>query len=110
MAHHPPRDIKASTNSRTLTLQWGEDHVGVYPYRELRLACGCAGCVDEWSGRPLLDPATVPADIRITGIDPVGNYAIRIHWSDGHDSGLYTWDRLAALCPCGKCAGSTSAL
>jgi DUF971 family protein len=33
----------------------------------------------------------------------VGNYAVRIHWSDGHSTGLYTWDHLLGLCPCPRC-------
>jgi DUF971 family protein len=34
---------------------------------------------------------------------PVGNYAVRFIWDDGHDSGMYSWDRLRQMCPCDEC-------
>ncbi len=55
------------------------------------------------TGRPLLDPATVPADVRAESIGLVGGYAIRVDWSDGHRTGIYTYESLAALCPCDVC-------
>ncbi len=36
-------------------------------------------------------------DVRVTAVEPVGNYAVRLVFSDGHDSGLYTWDMLYRL-------------
>jgi ATP-binding protein involved in chromosome partitioning len=65
-----------------------------YPARELRLACPCAECVEEMTGRPLLDPATVPADVRPVQLALVGAYGLKVTWSDGHSTGIYTWDRL----------------
>ena len=62
--------------------------------RTLRLACPCAECVEEMSGRALLDPAWVPENVRPVRIDLVGAYGIRIGWSDGHDTGIYTFERL----------------
>lgn len=67
------------------------------PFVELRDACPCAGCVDEATGKKTLDPATIPPDIRPEQILPVGNYAIQIHWSDGHSTGLYSWRTLAVI-------------
>ncbi|MFT3914431.1 MAG: DUF971 domain-containing protein [Anaeromyxobacteraceae bacterium] len=60
----------------------------------LRDACPCAGCVEEGSGRKILDPATIPAGIRIAEIEPVGNYAVKLHFSDGHDTGIFSWSYL----------------
>lgn len=37
-------------------------------------------------------------NVAITAITPVGNYAVKIHFSDGHASGLYSWDYLHTLC------------
>jgi len=54
------------------------------------------------SGQPLLDPARVPADVRPLRIALVGAYAIRIEWSDGHSTGIYPYELLWRLCPCGK--------
>ena len=85
-----------------VTITWDEGHVGRYAARDLRLACPCAGCVEEMSGRPLLDPGTVPVDVRPLGIELVGAYAIRIVWSDGHGTGIYTYEALWNGCPCGS--------
>jgi ATP-binding protein involved in chromosome partitioning len=65
--------------------------------RALRLACPCAECVEEMTGRPLLDPDRVPADLRPLRIDLVGAYGIRVTWSDGHNTGIYTFDRLREM-------------
>ncbi len=78
-------------------------HVGVFSTRQLRLACRCAGCVDEMSGRPLLDPATVQDDVRADVIELVGAYGIRFRWSDGHSAGIYTFESLRSACPCERC-------
>lgn len=87
-----------------IEIQWDNaGHVGVYEARALRLACGCAACVEEMSSRPILDPETVPPDVAAEALRLVGAYALHIRWSDGHDSGIYPWERLLALCPCGRC-------
>jgi DUF971 family protein len=53
------------------------------------------------SGRPLLDPATVPADVRPVTVALVGAYGLRILWSDGHGTGIYTFERLRGPIPPG---------
>ena len=82
---------------RELAIAWGDGAECVYPVRELRLACGCASCVDEWSGERRLDPASVPDDVHPLRITPVGRYGIQIHWSDGHETGIYPFRRLREL-------------
>ena len=64
---------------------------------ELRLACPCARCIEEMTGRPILNSDDVPADVRPVRIAPVGRYAIQIEFSDGHDSGIYSFKRLRQL-------------
>jgi ATP-binding protein involved in chromosome partitioning len=82
---------------RTLAIVWSDGRESRYDVRELRLACGCAHCVDEWSGEGRLDPASVPEDVHPLRIEPVGRYAIQIEWSDGHSSGIYPFRRLREL-------------
>ena len=103
MSYKPPQDMHANSQSRELEITWKSDHVGYYPYRNLRLVCPCAGCVDEMTNNRIVDPATIPEDILITEMQLVGNYAVKIVWSGGHDTGLYTWKQLAQLCPCPEC-------
>ena len=100
-----PNDVRAVTEQRHLEIVWEEGHTGRYPYRTLRGECPCAACVDELDGVRTLDIASIPHDIRIDDLQLVGNYALRIDWSDEHSSGLYTWKLLRALCPCPRCAG-----
>ena len=71
--------------------------MALYPSRMLRLACPCAACVDERTGAGRLDPASVPADVQPLRISGVGRYGIQIHWSDGHDTGIYPFRRLREL-------------
>ena len=92
-----PTAINRRDDAAKLEVQWPDEFTATLPYRDLRLACGCAHCVDEWTGKPLLNPADVPANVSIQKISLVGNYAIRVTWSDGHDTGLTTWKRLAEL-------------
>jgi ATP-binding protein involved in chromosome partitioning len=88
-----------------LLIEWDQaGHRALYHARALRLACGCALCSEEMSGRPLLDPASVPADIRPLSVALVGTYGLRVQWSDGHGTGIYTFERLLAACPCERCA------
>lgn len=80
-----------------VSFRWSDGLERDLPVRALRLACPCALCVHEVTGRPLLDPESVPADLALRDMQPVGNYAYRILFSDGHDSGIYTLERLRAL-------------
>jgi ATP-binding protein involved in chromosome partitioning len=87
----------AQRGARELAIRWSDGVETVLDVRELRLACGCAQCIDEWSGAGRLDPASVPADVHPLRIQAVGRYAIQIEWSDGHGSGIYPYDRLREL-------------
>ena len=65
--------------------------------RRLRLACPCAACVDEMSGRRMLRDADVPVDVRPESLELVGAYGLRIRWSDGHGTGIYTFAGLRQM-------------
>jgi len=87
----------AQQGTRQLAISWSDGAESLYGVRELRLACACAVCVDEWTGVGRLDPASVPEDVHPTQIRPVGRYALQIDWSDGHDTGIYPFSRLREL-------------
>jgi len=87
-----------------LHIVWDDGHESSYNTAALRRACPCAGCVDEWTGEALLDPLAVLDSVKPVRVEPVGHYAIRIVWDDGHDSGIYTFENLRALCPCAECS------
>jgi ATP-binding protein involved in chromosome partitioning len=87
----------------TIAFTWEDGHETVYPARELRLRCRCASCIEEMTGRPLLDPLNVPDAVRARGIKLVGQYAINVDWSDGHSTGIYNFRELRAACPCAPC-------
>ena len=91
-----PVEIRQS-GERELAIRWADGRETIYDVRDLRLACACARCVDEWSGEQRLDPASVPADVKPLRIERVGRYAIQIEWSDGHASGIYPFERLRRL-------------
>ena len=100
-----PYKISRLDDGRRVEILWDErGHAGMFGARELRLACQCAQCVEEMSGRPTLDPARVPDDVRALALRLVGAYAVHFDWSDGHATGIYPWERLLAICPCAACA------
>lgn len=65
--------------------------------RDLRLRCGCAKCVDEFTGKKLLKDSDVPMDVVPTNIDYEGNYGISVQWSDGHGTSVYPYDKMEKL-------------
>ncbi len=103
-----PEEIVGLLRSK-ITLKWPDGHVTTYGTRDLRLRCRCASCVEETSGKPLLDPATIPETIRAKRIELVGQYAVTIEWSDGHRTGIYNFRELRAACPCDACAALRAA-
>lgn len=92
-------------NQHDVKITWQDGHESVYPVRELRLACPCAGCLDEMTGQIRLIATSVPQDVHPLKIDLVGRYAITIQWSDGHSTGIYPFELLRKLCPCGQRSG-----
>ncbi len=82
---------------RTLAVLWEDGLSHRIDVRDLRLSCHCALCIDEMSGRKLMDPSKIRADVSPRLISSVGNYALGIDWSDGHSSGLYSFELLRSL-------------
>lgn len=100
-ATRPQSKPFAQSVSRTpdgqFTLGWSDGSYSLFSARQLRLKCPCAACVDEWTGETLLDPASIPADVRPTTLYTVGRYAIGIGFSDGHRGGIFTFDYFGKL-------------
>ena len=94
------------TGARQLTVRWDDGHVSLYPIKHLRAECSCAMCVNELTGARQLDPATIAEDLTIIEAQHVGRYGVRFKFSDQHGDGIYTWERLRALCMCDQCRAS----
>jgi ATP-binding protein involved in chromosome partitioning len=104
---HVPSKIE-QRDARTLSILWSDGVESLFDVRALRLACGCANCVDEWSGEALLAADGVPIDVAPIGIESVGRYAIQINWSDGHNTGIYPFERLRELADSGRLEEATT--
>lgn len=81
----------------TLGITWSDEQHSKFDVRALRLKCPCASCVDEWTKKRLVTPENIAKDVRPERIDSVGRYALKISFSDGHDTGLYTFKYLREL-------------
>ena len=86
-----------------LEIVWSDDHVRRYGVIELREKCPCASCREKRKAPPP-DPTSLPVispaetqPLKITRMEPTGHYAYAIHFSDGHDTGLYTLESLREL-------------
>jgi ATP-binding protein involved in chromosome partitioning len=84
-------------DKKTLAIAWSDGVESHFDVRELRLACPCASCRDELTGERILDPGRVPEDVHPVTVGSVGNYGLKIRWSDGHETGIYSYDRLREL-------------
>ena len=89
-----PSRIRFLTEEALLCLDWSEGQSYQIPFRALRQLCPCASCVSETTVQRVLDPDSVPTDIHPTNVSHTGSYALKIIWSDDHDTGLFTWEYL----------------
>ena len=93
-----PRPLKINRHgAHDIEIVWDDGRTVVYPSRLLRERCPCAMCRDEWTGERLVQPNLLPILVFPTKLEPVGRYAIQIHWSDNHSTGIYTWELLSEL-------------
>lgn len=98
MTSTQPKAIKISEPSE-VAITWADEHVTRYSTAELRRLCPCARCIDEFTGRQILDPASVPDDLVHQQVRMVGNYAISVLFGDGHDTGIYPFEMLRKADP-----------
>src|SRR6185437_11356092 len=92
MSPSPTKIEPLSPTEMLLGFNNGEEYA--VPYVELRFLCPCASCVDEHTGARIIKRESVRPDVRATGVQLIGRYAVQINWSDRHNTGMYHYDRL----------------
>jgi DUF971 family protein len=92
-----PVDLAVSEDRLRLKIRWDDGRSTEPTGQQLRRRCPCAACIDEWTQRQTLDPASVPPSLEIVEVKAVGNYAIGLTFGDGHRTGIYPWPLLRAL-------------
>jgi ATP-binding protein involved in chromosome partitioning len=101
-----PTEFGVDEKTGGLRLGWPDGHRSTISAYSLRLACGCASCIEEHTGRPLLDPRAVPLDIRVREERSIGRYGLTPTFTDGHNTGIYPHEKLRALCECPECSAA----
>jgi len=90
-----------------LEIDWQDGHRCVFSLSYLRSNCPCASCKtmreEQAKRKSLLTilPGNYSGPIMALAAERVGNYAIRIDWSDNHGTGIYSFQYLREICPCG---------
>jgi DUF971 family protein len=103
------------TEGTGVEVDWRDGHKSAWSFAWLRNGCPCATCHEEREqndrkpGEPKPRPQSLlpmyEAPARPTEITPVGNYAVKFKWNDGHESGIYSWEYLRRVCQCEECSG-----
>lgn len=96
-----PTRISAREDRGRVRIEWEDGAQTDYSAAQLRRLCPCAQCVNEMTGRRMLDPTSVPDDLTQTEVELVGQYAIALRFSDGHSTGIFTFAYLRANDPAG---------
>ena len=84
-------------NDSEVSIVWSDETENRYNAAQLRRACPCAGCVNEWTGEKILKPDDVTENLSFSSIAIVGRYALNFHFSDGHDTGIFSFQYLRNL-------------
>lgn len=96
-----PADIKLKREQQELILSWPDGQLSTYTAATLRRNCPCASCRtdrQQQADNPLHILANVPdQEPQMSGAELMGNYAIKIIWSDGHDTGIFDYRYLRTL-------------
>ena len=80
-----------------VSIKWSDDSESKYTAAQLRRACPCAGCINEWTGEKMLDPAKIADDLTFKKISIVGRYALNFQFSDAHETGIFSFKYLKDL-------------
>jgi DUF971 family protein len=111
-----PATVKIHVSSGAgVDITWADGHASHYDFPYLRDECPCATCNDEREKKSQFGAAGPTSSAALPMFKPkaraqaataVGNYAIQITFSDGHSTGIYSYEHLRALCPCPGCSSS----
>ncbi|MEQ1923861.1 MAG: DUF971 domain-containing protein [Pyrinomonadaceae bacterium] len=88
-----PTQIIEESDSE-VSIKWSDDSETRYSAPQLRRVCPCATCVNEWTGEKILDERNIPDDLTFSSIAIVGRYALNFVFSDGHDTGIFSFKYL----------------
>lgn len=91
-----PTEIIEESDSE-IAIKWSDGSEKHYTAAQLRRVCPCAGCVNEWTGEKMLDHEKIADDITFSHTSIVGRYALNFHFSDGHDTGIFSFNYLREL-------------
>ncbi len=98
-----PVAIRNYSADGTLEIDWSDGHQSRYSHEWLRVQCPCADCRGHTPAQAKV--ISGKEQVRITGIEPIGNYALRISFDDDHNTGLYEFSGLRhTLCRCATCS------
>lgn len=93
-----------------VVVDWRDGHHSHYTFPYLREHCPCATCNDRRARSQSVTGERVQSDLpmyreqaRALKAEPVGHYAVRFDFSDGHTTGIYSFDFLREICPCEAC-------
>ncbi|HFC04518.1 MAG TPA: DUF971 domain-containing protein [Rhizobiales bacterium] len=94
-SHTPPSELRLSNEGKLLEVSFQDGRKYDLPSELLRVESPSA----EVQGHSAIEKKTIPgkAHVTITGIDPVGNYAVKLTFDDGHDTGIFTWEYFVQL-------------
>ena len=92
-----PTEVRHRREEQRVEITWSDGHASDFPYEYLRGWCPCALCQGHGGERHFVRSV----DPRLEKIEPVGNYAFNLIWSDGHDAGIFSYAYLREICPCG---------
>jgi len=91
-----PTQIIEESDSE-VSIKWSDDTETRYSAPQLRRSCPCAACINEWTGEKILDDARIPEDLTFSTISIVGRYALNFIFSDGHDTGIFSFNYLREM-------------
>ena len=108
----PEPEHIAISKSKGIRIDWLDGHHSNYPLPYLRDECPCASCTGAHGTEPQKTDYSKPDAnpfqmykpvLKMLNVESVGAYAVKIDWSDGHNTGIYSFDYLRKVCPCEDC-------